>query len=101
MCACNVAGALSVHDVNGATLAKIANRHEAFDTVCVTRDERHVLIGNRRGDITARASHDLSVRAQINVSNVGVASIQTVGRDECLLVGLLDGRLCLWSPTLA
>ena len=101
VCACNVAGALSVHDVNGATLAKIANRHEAFDTVCVTRDERHVLIGNRRGDITARASHDLSVRAQINVSNVGVASIQTVGRDECLLVGLLDGRLCLWSPTLA
>jgi len=101
VCACDVAGALSVHDVNGATLAKIANRHEAFDAVCVTRDERHVLIGNRRGDITVRLSHDLSVRAQISVSNVGVASIQTVGRDECLLVGLVDGRLCLWSPTLA
>jgi WD40 repeat protein len=98
VCAYGVAGALSVHDVNGSTLAKSISRHEAFDAFYVTRDERHILVGNRRGDITVRAVHDLSIRAQINVANVGVSSISTVARDECLLVGLADGRLCLWAP---
>lgn len=98
VCACGVAGALSVHDVNGATLAKSLSRHEAFDAFCVTRDERHILIGNRRGDITVRAVHDLSIRAQINVANAGVVSISPVARDECLVVGLADGRVCLWAP---
>ena len=98
VCASGTSGALSVHDINGVTLARTMNRHEAFESFCVTRDERHILLGNRRGDITVRASHDLSIRAQINVANIGVTSIETAGKDECLLVGLADGRLCLWAP---
>ena len=101
VCACGSSGALSVHDVNGATLARTNNRHDAFESFRVTRDERHILTGNRRGDITVRTTHDLSVRSQINVANVGIAFIETVGRDECLLVGLVDGRTCFWAPALA
>lgn len=101
VCACGSSGALSVHDVNGATLARTNNRHDAFESFRVTRDERHILTGNRRGDITVRTTHDLSVRSQINVANVGIAFMETVGRDECLLVGLVDGRTCFWAPALA
>mmetsp|Transcript_7408 Transcript_7408/g.24883 ORF Transcript_7408/g.24883 Transcript_7408/m.24883 type:complete len:2990 (-) Transcript_7408:33-9002(-) len=99
VCACAASGALSVHHVNGATLAKYASRHETFDACCVTRDERILLLGNRRGDVTLRHTRDLSIRAQINVANVGVTALSTAASDECLLVGLADGRLCLWAPS--
>ena len=99
VCACSASGVLSVHHVNGATLAKYSSRHETFDTCCITRDERIILLGNRRGDVTLRNTRDLSVRAQINVANVGVTALETTASDECLLVGLADGRLCLWAPS--
>jgi len=98
VCACAASGVLSVHHVNGATIAKYANRHDTFEACCVTRDERTILLGNRRGDVTLRKTHDLSIRAQISVANVGVAALETTASDECLLVGLNDGRLCLWAP---
>lgn len=99
VCACAASGALSVYHVNGATLAKYASRHETFDACCVTRDERILLLGNHRGDVTLRHTRDLSIRAQINVANVGVTALSTAASDECLLVGLADGRLCLWAPS--
>ena len=33
-----------------------------------------------------------------DVANAGVVSISPVARDECLVVGLADGRVCLWAP---
>jgi hypothetical protein len=89
-----------VHDINGATISKTSNRHDAFDAIRSTRNERHILVGNRQGDITVRATHNLSIIAQINVSNLPITSIETTEHDECALVGFADGSVALWAPQL-
>jgi hypothetical protein len=45
-----------------------------------------------------RATHNLSIVAQINVSNVPITSIETTEHDECALVGFADGCVALWAP---
>lgn len=100
VCACASSGVISVHDINGATISKTSNRHDAFDAIRATRNERHILVGNRQGDITVRATHNLSIIAQINVSNLPITSIETTEHDECALVGFADGCVALWAPQL-
>ena len=71
---------------------------ERIHALTVTPDGRFVITGGEKGALTVRHTHDLRVHRRMEMVHAPITAI-AVTEEHCFIVGLQDGTLLLWSPS--
>jgi len=70
---------------------------EKINTLCVTYDERFLVLGSGKGSVAVRTAHDLAPWARLDGVGCAITAV-TVTEEDCVLGGLQDGRIAVWAP---
>ena len=86
---------LHVCTVSGKWLAS-AEEPEAINALALSSDEEFVMTGGNSGVVRVRWFHSLELQIVLDRNNIPITAI-TVTEEDCIVVGLEDGALLVYS----
>lgn len=98
---CGDALFLSSHGINArcdAPPIASVTLTERICALCVTWDERFLVMGGEKGVVAIRTTHDLFPWARLDGANCAITAIAVAKGDGVVIGGLADGRIAVWAP---